>query len=439
MPRTAPINVPSFHQLTRSGFSGWRMLLLAWLAVFFTGPGQTYGTSAFVDPMIEDLEMSRSLFSSLYSVGTLASAAVLMLMGRQIDNRGTRLVMGLATAGLALGAFVLGLASGPLLVLVGFSLTRACGQGLMGLAARTLIPHWFVRQRGRVFSLLGLASTFSLAIIPPVHEWMISLLGWRGAWRVDAAFLAVVLAPLFFLFLRNKPEDVGQFPDGERPVGDEAIAAAGADAERGMTLHQAFRTFPFWGLVGASVVPSLVVTGLAFNQVAIFTDKGMPGSLAASTFTVESLAALPVTLAIGWVVDRYPVRYVLVAGQVALAVAMVALLLSDGIALALVYAALRGASGALWMVGADVAWPQYYGRRHLGSIRGFGFGVGVFGSALGPLPFGIAYDTLGGYSPAIAALLMLPALAAIAVWFAKPPTLPEPAASTRGLVADPAD
>ena len=426
MPPRSPFNFPSMHQLMRSGFSGWRMLLLAWVAVFFTGPGQTYGTSAFVDPMIEELEMSRSLFSTLYSVGTLASAVTLMVVGRQIDRRGTRLVLVLATAGLALGTFMLGSANGPVLVLIGFALTRAFGQGLMGLAARTLIPHWFVRQRGRAFSILGLAATFSLAIIPPVHERLISLVGWRNAWYIDGAFLAIVLVPIFFLFLRSRPEDVGQFPDGERPIGDEAIAAASAEAERGMTLQQAFRTFPFWGLVGASVVPSLVVTGLAFNQVAIFTDKGLPSSLAATTFTVESLFALPTTLAIGWVVDRYPVRYVLVAGQVALAAAMVALLLSDGVVLALVYAALRGMSGALWMIGADVAWPQYYGRKHLGSIRGFGFGVGVFGSALGPLPFGIAYDALGGYTPAIAALLVLPVAATIAVWFARPPVLPEP-------------
>jgi len=402
------------------------MLLLVWLAVFFTGPGQTYGTSAFVDPMITELGMSRSLFSTLYSAGTLASAAMLMLLGRQIDRRGTRLVLTLATAGLALGTFALGTANGPALVLVGFALTRSCGQGLMGLAARTLVPHWFVRQRGRAFSLLGLASTASLALIPPVHERFISGLGWRTAWFVDGAFLLLVLVPIFFLFVRNRPEDVGQFPDGERPIGDEAIAAASAEAERGLTLRQAFRTFAFWGLAGASVVPSLVVTGLAFNQVAIFTDKGLPASLAATTFTAESLAALPTTLLVGWVVDRYPVRYVLAAGQVALGLAMVVLLLSDGVVMALVYSALRGASGALWMIGADVAWPQYYGRKYLGSIRGFGFGVGIFGSALGPLPFGIAYDTLGGYTPAIAALLVLPVAATIAVWLARPPKLPAP-------------
>src|SRR3712207_8464916 len=34
----------------------------------------------------------------------------------------------------------------------------------------------------------------------------------------------------------------------------------------GLSLREASRTLAFWGLVGASAVPALVVTGLAFNQ-----------------------------------------------------------------------------------------------------------------------------------------------------------------------------
>jgi hypothetical protein len=40
-----------------------------------------------------------------------------MLFGRQIDHRGTRLVMTVAAIGLAVGTVLLGLATGPLLVL----------------------------------------------------------------------------------------------------------------------------------------------------------------------------------------------------------------------------------------------------------------------------------------------------------------------------------
>jgi MFS family permease len=123
----------------------------------------------------------------------------------------------------------------------------------------------------------------------------------------------------------------------------------------------------------------------------------------------------------GWLLDRYPPRFVLVAGQVLLALAMVMLLLADSPALALTYSALRGASGGLWMVSADVVWPSYFGRRHLGSIRGITFAVGSAGAAIGPIPFGLAYDALGGYNAAIAGLLVLPIAAAVAVARVGPP------------------
>ncbi len=43
------------------------------------------------------------------------------------------------------------------------------------------------------------------------------------------------------------------------------------------------------------------------------------------------------------------------------------------------------------------------------------------GAAIGPIPFGLAYDVYGGYTPAIAGLLILPVLAALAVSQARPP------------------
>jgi hypothetical protein len=46
----------------RPGFSRWSILAVAGMAVFLSGPAQTYGVSAFVDPMLADLHLSRSLF-----------------------------------------------------------------------------------------------------------------------------------------------------------------------------------------------------------------------------------------------------------------------------------------------------------------------------------------------------------------------------------------
>ncbi|MDP9362621.1 MAG: MFS transporter [Chloroflexota bacterium] len=407
-------------------FSGWQVLFVAGLAVFLSGPAQTYGVSPFVEPMLEELGWSRSLFSTAYSVGTLASAGALLLVGRQIDRWGNRLVLSLAALGFGAALLLLSVAGGAVALLVGFALLRTCGSGVLGLGTRTLVPFWFVRRRGRAFGLLGLAASLSLAAVPPVNQLLIEAVGWRTAWRIDALVVLLVLLPAVAILVRNRPEEIGQLPDGE--CAQDRLGSDGpdpaAEADDGLSLREASRTPAFWGLVGASAVPALVVTGLAFNQVAILTDRGLPAALAATTFAVESAIGVPTALLAGWLADRYPVRYVLAAGQLCLAVAMGWLLVSSGSpALALLYSAWRGASSGLWMVAADVAWPVYFGRRHLGSIRSAGFSVGVAGSALGPIPFGLAYDLLGGYDPAIAALLLLPLAATVAVLLAAPPPL----------------
>jgi MFS family permease len=141
---------------------------------------------------------------------------------------------------------------------------------------------------------------------------------------------------------------------------------------------------------------------------------------------------LGVTLLAGWLVDRSPARFSIAAGQVSLVVAMLVLLLAGGPATAFLYAGLRGACAGFWMVAVDVAWPDYFGRRHLGSIRGVGFAFGVLGAALGPLPFGLIADATGSYAPAIVALLVLPVVATAAVLLA-----PVPGTARARLIARP--
>jgi MFS family permease len=335
--------------------SPWLILSVAGLTVFLSGPAQTYGVSSFVDPMLADLGLSRSLFSTLYAAGTLSSAGVLLLVGRQIDRFGSRLVLLASGAGFVAALALLGSVGQAAAMLAGFALLRTFGSGVLTLAARTLVAHWFERGRGRAFSLIGVAGMLSLAIVPPVSERLIDWVGWRDAWRVWAGVMLLVLLPAVAVLVRDQPPLAGK---EERAPDDPAPRPLTAD---GLTARQAMRTPVFWALMGAGTVPALVVTGLAFNQVSIFTARGLSPSLAATTFTVESAAALPTMLLAGWLLDRYPPRFVLVAGQVLLALAMVMLLLANSPALALTYSALRGASGGLWMVSADVVWPSYFG------------------------------------------------------------------------------
>jgi len=395
----------------RQPFAGRRVLAIAAVAVFAAGVGQTYGFSPFVEPMVSELGVSRSLFALAYSAATLACAASLLPAGRLIDRYGSRAALGVTALVLAGGLLLMGTVGGMVAALAAMTVLRSGGAGILPLAARNLVPFWYVRRRGWAFSMLGLASIASVAVIPPLHQFLVSSVGWRTAWRIDAAALAA-LVPVFLLLVRNRPEQVGQLPDGDAPLAPHEVAARRVE-DWGYTLAAAARTPAFWAVAVANLVPSMLLTGMGFNQVAMLAERGLPPTFAATTFTVEAAASLPFTLAAGWFVDRRPFRRALALAELLMSAAVAVLLLRHDAAGAVVYAALRGMCVGLWLVAVDVAWPAWFGRRHLGAIRGAGTAIGLAGAALGPIPFGIARDLLGSYDPALAALLALPVLSAV--------------------------
>ncbi len=422
MPSPATPTTMSRRIASRGAFLGWWMLAICGLVVFGAAYGQTYTVSAFVDPVLADLGVSRSVLSIAYAVGTGVGGLVILFLGRQIDRWGNRRVMVIGVIGLAAGLLLLSFAAGPWWLFLGFPLIRTFGQGTMPLAARVLIPNWFFRYRARAFSLLGLATTASIAFLPLVNEWLIDRVGWRMTWRIAAIALVVVIVPVVMRFVRNRPEDVGQLPDGAK-VDESTGLAPVTDAGVGFTLAEAKRTVAFWGLVAAGAVPPLITTGLHLHQAAIFADRGTPTAIAHATFSIEAVSMLAATLTIGVLNDRISPRITLGGSMLLMALTLVALLFAGNPLVAVAYGALRGASNGAMGIAIDVAWPTYYGRKHLGSIRGFGMAASLFGSAIGPLPFGLATELFGGYAPTIVALTFLPLAVGLWVFVTRPPRL----------------
>ena len=69
-----------------------------------------------------------------------------------------------------------------------------------------------------------------------------------------------------------------------------------------------------------------------------------------------------------------------------------------GIAISVLYAlSLGGAYGSQQAINA-AGYAQYFGRDHLGAIRGASFVFGIAGAAFGPLPFAASIDWTGSYT-----------------------------------------
>ena len=79
---------------------------------------------------------------------------------------------------------------------------------------RCSVNQWFVAHRGRAIALMGLGFPLSNAILPPLSRFLIDHLGWRDAYAVLGVIVLLLIVPAALLLVRNRPEDVGLFPDG---------------------------------------------------------------------------------------------------------------------------------------------------------------------------------------------------------------------------------
>lgn len=372
--------------------------------IIMTSPGQTYTVSIFVEHFIDDLGISRSLISTLYSIGTLIGSFALPFWGRQIDKRGARKMVVLIAILFGLACIYMGFVQNALMLGVGFVFIRMLGQGSLGLVSKTAINQWWVRKRGMISGISGLLmSLLGMGAFPTLVYALISTFKWRLAYGFLGLALLFLMAPIGFFLFRNRPEDYQLSPDGINTLDRDKNQLASKDllGEENWTLKESMQTRVFWILVIGLASFTMLSTGLFFHLVSILGDRGLDPSAAAAVFFPVALAAAATNLAGGFLADRIPLRFLLAFGLLLQAGSLLMAQTLQGTDTAFLFGIALGATSGIFQNLSTVVWPSFFGRENLGSIYGFTSATGVLGAALGPLPFGIVRDLTGSYQPAL--------------------------------------
>ena len=401
------------ESVNRKVFYGWTVVGVASLGIFASGPGQSHTFSVFVEPISQDLGVSSATLATAYGLATLAAALLLPQMGRAVDRFGPRTALMAVTALLGVACLFFGAAANFLWLALGFALLRFLGQGSLMLGCANLVSHWFSRNRGVAMSLMALGFGVSMAVHPPLSQFLVAEIGWRQAWVVLGVLTWITMLPPIVFLVHDKPEDVGLAPDGlARPASAEGPAETAPELS-GLTLSEALRTPSFYIVALGLFAISMLVTSLHFYQVTLLTAQGIDVETAARVFTVSALVMVATMPVAGRLLDRWRTRYVFGLGLFVTATSLVAVTLVQEIVTALVYAAIFGVNNAFSMTMFGYIWPRYFGRRHLGSIQGTGQMIGVVGASLGPLPVGLAFDLIGDPTWTIRLLALFPICAGV--------------------------
>mgnify|MGYP006425887755 FL=1 len=401
-------------------FYGWIIVGIANIGIFSSGPGQSHTFSVFVEPISQDLQLSSASIASAYGLATLIAAFLLPYMGKIIDRYGARFSLIIISIILGISCIFFGAASNFLMLTVGFGFLRFFGQGSLMLGCANLVSQWFDSKRGFAMSLMALGFGMSMAIHPPVSQFLIDQYGWKYAWIILGISTWIIMVPSLFILAWNNPENIGLKPDG---VKKSNLKNDEVEAIEGLNLTEASKENSFYILAAMWFGMAMLVTTLHFYQVTILTNQGITTEFAASLFTVSAFAMVVFMPLVGKFFDNFPTKYVLATGLLINSISLISITYSNSEAYSLFYAVSFGINNAFSMTMFGYIWPRYFGRKHLGSIQGTGQMIGVIGASLGPLPVGFAIDYLGSSLITIRYLSVYPIImAVIIIMFLKSPS-----------------
>jgi MFS family permease len=237
----------------------------------------------------------------------------------------------------------------------------------------------------------------------------------------------IILLPILLLVFRNRPEDVGQKLDGlplNRNLATPNIVPAVNEPdpdEISFNLRAAQRTRAYWIMMATQTLWALIATAIFFNLLPLFSSKGLTDAQAAATYTTLAIATVITQLIAGALADRTPLNWLLSLSLFSMIGSILVIIFGSQVWLGAAYAILMGMTQGFGGVVGGTLWARYYGREHLGKIRGSIFTAGVAGSSIGPFIMGLLYDNTGSYQTSLwLFVVMLIPVAVAALWATQP-------------------
>jgi MFS family permease len=414
----------------KDGFYGWVNLAVMFFFNVTLMP-MLLAFSFFLPYWVKEFAWSRGTASGAQMVSVILSGLAAPLVGVFIMKHGTRraIVIGnlMSIAGLVLLAFQHHIWQ----LYVGVGVLLGLGVAIGGmLAMMTVLNNWFVMKRTVALSISMASMGFSGVIVNPSIMALIGAVGWRNAYLILAAAALIFCVVVPGLLLKNKPEDLGQVPDG--PVSPRpGSVKPGSSPEKHLyktpvdfTAKEALRTRCLWLLVAYWAVQFLVMMGSGTHIVAFQFDIGISAITAGMIGGVFSAVMGISQLGIGFLGLRIKMHSLAIASAVIGLIGFPLLVFAKSVPMMLAYAVIFGTSAGIQSIAMGNLFPDYFGRSEFPKIMGYTMPFNTFISSLGAPIAGHIRDISGSYVPAFKLLYLLLGISFFCILFAKPPVHP---------------
>jgi len=397
----------------KTKFYGWWVTAAAFVTFGFAVGIPYYNISFFYDYFEKSLGWSKSQITFGFPLAALLTLWIGPLVIPRYSPRKLILV-GTAMTCIALVGF--GSMGGVLWVYYGIWVIYMVGYFFSGpIPHQLMVSNWFRKKRGTAMGIVyvgvGLIGSLGSLIVKPLTE----NFGWQTALIILGALMFLAW-PLVLLVLKDRPSDVGQFPDGALEAAPEVTAAP-------VSFGHLLRSYPFWLLMIGSVCSIGSIGAVNFHMKFVFRDEGfVQQEILNSTWRTASVlilwSSIGGRLSIGYMADKFSKKWVMFATYfiVAATIPLLMRVRPGEDMLLYAFAVLFGfGMGADYMLIPLMAAEQF-GVNSLARAMAVILPMNTIGQTWFPYFVSILRDNFGSYRIAMGTVLGVAILGAIAIF-----------------------
>jgi MFS family permease len=406
-------------------YYGWYIVLAGFLGNITAGGIQSFTFGVIFKPMADALGWGRGPLAAGLAVRQIGGAFIAPLFGVWIDRYGPRWVMfgsalvgGIATI---LVSQVTQLWQFYIVYGIAGALTLT---GVGELIVASVIPKWFIRDRGKALAWGTMGNPAAGTLVAPVLAVIIATWGWAAGWWFLGLLILFLAVPASFI-MRRQPEDMGLLPDGDPPepagVEGSGRSVSTRRVEAIWTLGEASRASAFWLLLVSLSMGGMAVAGVVIHEFSVLTDRGLSAVIATAVLATHSFCGLSGRVLWGTLADRFPVRYLMGGVFLGSALGLVILMFVRTAPMAFAFAIVYGIAVGGNSVLNPMIWANYFGRGFVGTIRGVTMPAQLVALSLGPVLAGFIFDWTGSYMIPFAVFVCTYTAGGVLVLVTKPP------------------
>lgn len=304
-------------------FYGWWITLFAFFTFGIAVGIPYYGGPFFYDYYMKEFGWSRSDVT----LGFPLAATLTLWVGPVLVHRFSPRKMILAGTGFTALAFIgFGTMDGSLPMYYAFWFLYVVGYIFSGpIAHQVIVSQWFRRHRGKAMALVYLGVGVFGGISAKVFaQPLTEAFGFRGALMCIGG-LMLLAWPLAIFFMKDRPSDIGQHPDGDpTPVADTKAAPK--------TFSYLVRQPAFWLLMVGSVASIGAIGSINQHMKLVFQeqgfmDQGQLNDMFSNATLCILFSSIGGRMAMGYLADRFNKKIVMFATYVLVASTIPLLLL----------------------------------------------------------------------------------------------------------------